>query len=1149
MSTSKTYQQSLADAGSETRPPMLERGSYIPWASRFRRYINRKRENQKWLNKALDEGPYQFQMFVPTGSTLPTLQTAEDLQGDELLHYDAEIELMNLILLSIPNEIYNSVDACTTTKEMWKRFEREALVSVYNRFAQLMNDLERNKMIFPSVKKFEKLVIASRAKKLEKSHDPLALVAHTGSSSENTSILLSYVQEEVVEGSNAQNETRNVQRTLRTSSSGNTLIVQCYNCSGKRHYARNYRKPRVRDSKYFMEQMLLAKHDEAGVILTDEQNDFLFADASRMEEIKELNVNICLMARIQPTNNTSDAGPSYDSAFISEVQSSSINENKEQIGSVEKDTHVHDLYALEQLARNASLEAGKQQLFAQKVQQQNTTLTNQLELYKERVRVLENINGDNNYLNEFLEADRKAKNFNQQAQSQFIHLEAKLKKNVDLMLKLGNSLQGMFMLGPKPLSVYDPQLKHGLGYSIPYTLKQAISQCPKLYLASSLSNSEIHLNVRDTGDTLDDASKNFVHQKELSAEQKYFPSFIPSDKTSNATSSISTSMPNSKVCTYALTVSTIEPKNIKEAMADHSWIVHKNKCDVENIVVRNKTRLVAKGYIQELGMATDIAFAIFVCARYQVRPTVKHLKEVKRIFRGLWYPKDFGFELIAYSDADHAGCKDDCKSTSGGLQFLGGKLVSWSSKKQDCTPMSTAEVGYVSLSACCAQVIWMRTQLLDYEYKYNRIPMYCDSKSTIAISCHPVQHSKTKHIDIRYHFIKEHVEKGIVELYFFGTKYQLADLFTKALPKERFEYLVHHIWRYKDKVRMQIPEWMISEEMKNTKHYQITPSAPRSPNPKTETAESSAPKQSTVIHFRLPERRSTRLTPPAPVPTVDKADEMILQDTLQHLASEEIKKMIEGSENVIDDSLPPRNDEPNIPGTRLEPRSDKESPEVEIINDEEVEITNVVIPVNVNEEEEEITDEVYDLKRREKGKIVEESRTRPFPTLIRSPKIHSDLVSSDTKKLRELTVTDTKTTPSSRSPNNNLSKTNRLLSLFKAKPACFKQYKNFFQELQGRYTYLFEHLKARFLSRKSFDTLVDHLQEVMVELLPTMVDTHIKEQVKRQVPEQVQDQVLVYVAEGVILERQKTKEEMKRMIAKAILQERGNIHAEISSQI
>ncbi|GJT99285.1 retrovirus-related pol polyprotein from transposon TNT 1-94 [Tanacetum coccineum] len=100
---------------------------------------------------------------------------------------------------------------------------------------------------------------------------------------------------------------------------------------------------------------------------------------------------------------------------------------------------------------------------------------------------------------------------------------------------------------------------------------------------------------------------------------------------------------------------------------------------------------------------------------------------------------------------------------------------------------------YVSLSTCCAQVIWMRTQLLDYGFKYNRIPMYCDSKSAIAISCNPVQHSKTKHIDIWYHFIKEHVERGTVEIYFVKTEYQLADLFTKALPKERFEYLVHRI--------------------------------------------------------------------------------------------------------------------------------------------------------------------------------------------------------------------------------------------------------------------------------------------------------------------------------------------------------------------
>ncbi|GJR74177.1 retrovirus-related pol polyprotein from transposon TNT 1-94 [Tanacetum coccineum] len=198
----------------------------------------------------------------------------------------------------------------------------------------------------------------------------------------------------------------------------------------------------------------------------------------------------------------------------------------------------------------------------------------------------------------------------------------------------------------------------------------------------------------------------------------------------------------------------------------------------------------------------DIIHATCYCARYQAKPTEKHLTAVKRIFRylkdsinmGLWYPKDTGFELTAFSDSDHAGCLDSRKSTSGGIQFLGGdKLVSWSSKKQDCTSMSTAEAEYVSLSACCAQVLWMRTQLTDYGFHFDKIPMYCDSKAAIAISCNPVQHSRTKHIDVRYHFIKEHVEKGIVELFFVGTEYQLADLFTKALSEDRFKYLVRRL--------------------------------------------------------------------------------------------------------------------------------------------------------------------------------------------------------------------------------------------------------------------------------------------------------------------------------------------------------------------
>ncbi|GKE02030.1 hypothetical protein Tco_1390013 [Tanacetum coccineum] len=194
----------------------------------------------------------------------------------------------------------------------------------------------------------------------------------------------------------------------------------------------------------------------------------------------------------------------------------------------------------------------------------------------------------------------------------------------------------------------------------------------------------------------------------------------------------------------------------------------------------------------------DIVQAVCYCARHQARSTEKHLKEVKRIFRylmgtinmGIWYPKDSEFELTAFLDHDHIGCLDTRKSTSGGIQFLGKKLVSRMSKKQDCTAMSSVEAEYMVLSASCAQVMWMRTQLKDYGFNYNKIPLYCDSQSAISISYKPVQHSRTKQINVRYHFIKEPVERGIIELYFVITKYQLADMFMKALPQDQFEYLV-----------------------------------------------------------------------------------------------------------------------------------------------------------------------------------------------------------------------------------------------------------------------------------------------------------------------------------------------------------------------
>ncbi|GJZ28614.1 hypothetical protein Tco_0573261 [Tanacetum coccineum] len=428
MSTSTTHQQSHTDVGSETRPLMLERGSYIPWASRFRRYVNRKRENRKWLNKAIDEAPYAFHMFTP-----------DDTMA------------MNLILIFIPNDIYNSVNACTTAKAMWKRVEclmrgtiqnkvgretrfnnefdqfvakpGEAPVSVYNSFAQLMNDLERNDIIFLLVivnTKFLNCLQPEWLKYVTQVHLAKRLTEDTFDD------LFDYLQqfEKLVNASQAKKNTTPYYVTHPSS-------VVDYDDDYQKDVQTNYEDPPT-------SAMLLLAHaiTQNFSNLTNNRlrtssntrnqaiNDLLFVDASRIKEIEELSANICLMAIMQPVNTNSAAGLIYDSTFVSEVQSPStsninplIADNHEQkclnqpkiinsiigddqidsniifdepngnvnSGSVEDDNNVHDSYALEQLARNAYKEAEKQQIFAKKVQQQNTMLTNQLDLYKEKI--------------------------------------------------------------------------------------------------------------------------------------------------------------------------------------------------------------------------------------------------------------------------------------------------------------------------------------------------------------------------------------------------------------------------------------------------------------------------------------------------------------------------------------------------------------------------------------------------------------------------------------------------------------------------------------------------------------------------------------------------------------------------------------------
>ena len=152
----------------------------------------------------------------------------------------------------------------------------------------------------------------------------------------------------------------------------------------------------------------------------------------------------------------------------------------------------------------------------------------------------------------------------------------------------------------------------------------------------------------------------------------------------------------------------------------------------------------------------------------------------------MWYPKSDNFELICYSDADFGGNKVDRKSTSGTCQFLGYSLVSWHSKKQNSVALSTAEPEYIATGLGCAQVLWMKQTLNDFGLRFHHVPIMCDNTSAISISKNPVQHYRTKDIEIRHHFLRDHVEKGDITFEFIRTEDQLADIFTKPLNESQF---------------------------------------------------------------------------------------------------------------------------------------------------------------------------------------------------------------------------------------------------------------------------------------------------------------------------------------------------------------------------
>ncbi|GKE57430.1 hypothetical protein Tco_1496615 [Tanacetum coccineum] len=237
-----------------------------------------------------------------------------------------------------------------------------------------------------------------------------------------------------------------------------------------------------------------------------------------------------------------------------------------------------------------------------------------------------------------------------------------------------------------------------------------------------------------------------------------------------------------------------DSKPIKTLMSSDAKHTKDEECES---VDSTKYRGMISSLLYLMTSRPDIMFSVCLCERFQEDTRTSHLEAVKRIFRyikgtthlGLWYPTGTSIETVVYADSDQAGDYVDRKSTSGICTFVGCCLTSWFSKKQIALAISTIEAEYVSAGKACQQALSMKQALIDYDIRLDDVPITCDNKGVIDLSKNPVQHSRTKHIEIRHHFLRDNVQKGHISIEKVSSVDNIADILTKPLKRKSFNYL------------------------------------------------------------------------------------------------------------------------------------------------------------------------------------------------------------------------------------------------------------------------------------------------------------------------------------------------------------------------